>query len=287
MLIPDALARPRSKADRRGENTYIRHLILVGVLENVPENVDGGLGLNGNAGEQALVVDELDQLLWVGFGVRHARGAVGGRRVDGRFVVEAVKVAAGRLELAHPSFGLGRCLLAWPAPFVLGCGLGARAPGVEEAWVTRFSAHPPGAWWSTMAQCHHTDANGTLSCLLASRRRQNGASCPYLSNHHVAVKGAATMGLLGRLNVPPDLGYDGGTKGDVWHKVSIHNVDVKPVGALRDGVGACLTKGSEVGGEDARGYYRGRRHGGGRGLEDSVAGWLGEEGRGCLRGCEK
>jgi hypothetical protein len=87
----------------------------------------------------------------------------------------------------------------------------------------------------------------------------------YLCNHHVTVKGTLSVGARGTLNVGADLGDNGGTKGHVGHEVAVHDVDlgrvsgivscsslqsphVQPVGALGDGVRACLAQLREVGG---------------------------------------
>lgn len=76
----------------------------------------------------------------------------------------------------------------------------------------------------------------------------------------MAVEGTAAVGLLGRVDVLPDLGDNGCSEGHVRDEVAIHDIDVQPVGALCDGVGAGLTQGREVGGEDRGRYYRGGSH---------------------------
>lgn len=47
-------------------------------------------------------MDVLDELLGVGLPVTRGFGGVGGGGVDGGFVVEAVEVAAGLLEILDP-----------------------------------------------------------------------------------------------------------------------------------------------------------------------------------------
>jgi hypothetical protein len=53
-----------------------------------------------------LVVDVLDEFLRAGLFVRGSGGFFGGGGVDCSFVVEAVKVTAGVLELLDPFLGL-------------------------------------------------------------------------------------------------------------------------------------------------------------------------------------
>jgi hypothetical protein len=75
-------------------------------IQHLVQDIGGSGGLDGDAGQHALLVDVADQLarrrLEVGVGL----GALGGRRVDGGLVVEAVEVAAGRLEFFDPFLGL-------------------------------------------------------------------------------------------------------------------------------------------------------------------------------------
>lgn len=126
--------------------TYIRPLLIILILQNLPQHVDRRVGLDGDAGQQPAVVDVPDQLLGARLAVRRLLGALGGAG-EGGLVVEAVQVAAGGLELLYPLLGLG--------------------------------------------------------------------------DHHVAVKGAAAVGLGRLVDVFPDLGDDGGTKGDVGYEVAV------------------------------------------------------------------
>ena len=73
---------------------------------------------------------------------------------------------------------------------------------------------------------------------------------PYLSDHHVAVEGALSVGLGGLLDVWANLGDDGCSKGDVGDKVAVHNVDVQPVCSMADGVRASLAERAKVGAQD-------------------------------------
>jgi hypothetical protein len=51
-------------------------------------------------------------------------------------------------------------------------------------------------------------------------------SNPYLGDHHMAVESALSVGFSGPVDVRADLGDDGSAKGDVGHKVAVHDVDV-------------------------------------------------------------
>lgn len=62
----------------------------------------------------------------------------------------------------------------------------------------------------------------------------------YLSDHHVAVKGALAKSIGGPVDMGADLGDNGSSKGNVGHKVTVHDIDMQPVCALPDGVGACF-----------------------------------------------
>ena len=86
--------------------SYIGPPLLVRVLEDLVEDVDTRRGLEGDAGEEAAIVDVADELLWAGLCVRVALGALGCRG-EGGLVVEAVEVAAGLLELLDPLLWLG------------------------------------------------------------------------------------------------------------------------------------------------------------------------------------
>ena len=58
----------------------------------------------------------------------------------------------------------------------------------------------------------------------------------YLSDHHVAIKGAPAMVGPGALDMGAYLCYDRRSEGDVGHEVAIHDIDVQPVGAMANGV---------------------------------------------------
>lgn len=89
-----------------GSQTYIRNLVFVGVLEYSPQHVHRRLRLDGNPGGHIVRMDILDHL----FGIRPLRDVLGRilRRCGchGGFIVEAVEVAAGLLEVFDPLLGL-------------------------------------------------------------------------------------------------------------------------------------------------------------------------------------
>lgn len=100
----------------QGES-YIRHRILVGVVQDIVQDVHRCLRLNSNSGADAEAVDVLDELFRAGLLVAGGFGRIGVGRVNGGLVVEAVQVAAGLLELLDPFLRLlepvSRCV-----PFV-------------------------------------------------------------------------------------------------------------------------------------------------------------------------
>jgi hypothetical protein len=70
---------------------YIRSFLLILVFKDIPQDVDGGIGLDGNARLHALVVDIADEFLRArrtsGLFVFRGRSGDGG---DGGLVVETV-----------------------------------------------------------------------------------------------------------------------------------------------------------------------------------------------------
>lgn len=82
----------------------------------------------------------------------------------------------------------------------------------------------------------------------------------HLRDHHVAVKGAPALGLCRPANMRTDFGDNRSSKGDVGDKVTVHNIDMEPVGPFLHLGRAFLTEGSEIGAEDGGGYDRGRTH---------------------------
>lgn len=85
-----------------GGQTYVGHLVLVGVVEDIVQDVHWRLRLNSNTSTDALAVDVLDELFRVGLLVAGGLGRLGSGGVDGGLVVEAVKVAAGLDEILDP-----------------------------------------------------------------------------------------------------------------------------------------------------------------------------------------
>jgi hypothetical protein len=85
-----------------GGESYIRHRILVRVVQDVVQNVHGCLRLDRNTGTDTETVDVLDELFRVGLLVAGGLGRFGSGGIDGGFVVEAVQVAASLLEILDP-----------------------------------------------------------------------------------------------------------------------------------------------------------------------------------------
>lgn len=72
-------------------------------LDNIPENIDGGIGFNSNTRLHALLVNVADQLLGTGTSGGIFIGGIGrSDRGNSSLVVEAVKVATGLLKFADP-----------------------------------------------------------------------------------------------------------------------------------------------------------------------------------------
>lgn len=85
-----------------GKETYIGHLILVGVVKNVIQDVDLSLGLDSDSCAHAQAVNVLDELLGARFGVAVGLRRLSGGGVDGGLIVEAIQVATGFLEILDP-----------------------------------------------------------------------------------------------------------------------------------------------------------------------------------------
>lgn len=98
---------PRLPYQKHGVSTHVRAILLILSGQNIPQHIDGGIGLNGNTGLHAFVVDKPDQLA----GARGPGGGVcglgAGGGVDGGLVVEAVQIATGLLEFPYPFMRLG------------------------------------------------------------------------------------------------------------------------------------------------------------------------------------
>jgi hypothetical protein len=83
--------------------THVWSLVHIGAIEDIPENINGSIGLDGDTGLHALLVDVLDQFARRSAGGGGFVGGIGrGDGGDGGFVVEAVEIAASLLELVDP-----------------------------------------------------------------------------------------------------------------------------------------------------------------------------------------
>lgn len=88
-------------------DTHVGTLPFLRVLQDVPEDLDGGFWLDGNPGLHPLVVDVADQLS----GARPARGRFigwfgGCDGGDGRFIMKAVEITPGGFKVLDPSLWL-------------------------------------------------------------------------------------------------------------------------------------------------------------------------------------
>lgn len=82
----------------------------------------------------------------------------------------------------------------------------------------------------------------------------------HLRDHHVAVKGAPALGLCRPANMRTDLSDNGSSEGDVGDEVTVHDIDMEPVGPFFHLGRAFLAESSEIGAEDGGGYDRGGAH---------------------------
>lgn len=86
-----------------GELTHVGSLSGVLALDNIPEHVHGGVGLDRDTSLHTLLVDVLDQLLGARASSGFLIGGIGrGNGGDSSLVVEAVQIATGLLELTDP-----------------------------------------------------------------------------------------------------------------------------------------------------------------------------------------
>jgi hypothetical protein len=138
-------------------------------------------------------MDILDKLFRVRLLVTCGFGRFGSGGIDGGFVVEAVKVASGFLEVLDPFLRL--------------------LEPVSRAF--------------SISNVPFRICSSTVPCV---------PTVPYLSDHHVAVEGALSVGLGRLLDVWADLGDNGCSKGDVGDEMAVHNVHVQPVCSMADGV---------------------------------------------------
>lgn len=82
----------------------------------------------------------------------------------------------------------------------------------------------------------------------------------HLHNHHVAIESATTAGFGGTVDAAADLRDDRTADGHIRDEVTVHNVDVQPVGALLHLLGAVMAQIGEVGAENGGGDDSGRCH---------------------------
>jgi hypothetical protein len=83
--------------------TYVRSFGGFLALNNIPQHIDGGIGLDRDTSLHTFLVDITNQLLGAGtsgsfFIGRISRGDGG----NSRLIVEAVKIATGLLKLPDP-----------------------------------------------------------------------------------------------------------------------------------------------------------------------------------------
>lgn len=72
----------------------------------------------------------------------------------------------------------------------------------------------------------------------------------HFCDHHMAIKRSFPECLFGSIDMTADLGHNGGAKGHVRDKVAVHDVDMEPVCALRNGIGTCFAQCAEIRAED-------------------------------------
>lgn len=77
-----------------------------------------------------------------------------------------------------------------------------------------------------------------------------GKSITHLHDHHVAIESATTAGFGRTIDAAANLRYDRAADGHIRHEVTVHNIDVQPVGALFHLLGAVMAQIGEVGAED-------------------------------------
>lgn len=101
--------------------THIRPLLLVWVLQDLPQYVDARLGLDSDTCQQAAFVNVPNQRLGVGLLVAMAGRALCVRG-EGSLIVEAIEVTAGIFEVLDPAFWLGNHHVAVEGASAVGGG---------------------------------------------------------------------------------------------------------------------------------------------------------------------
>jgi hypothetical protein len=88
---------------KKKEITHVWSFRGVLALNNIPQHIDGGIGLNRDTSLHTLLVDIADQLLGTGASGRLFICRIGRRDGGNRsLVVEAVEIATGLLKLHDP-----------------------------------------------------------------------------------------------------------------------------------------------------------------------------------------
>ena len=67
-----------------------------------------------------------------------------------------------------------------------------------------------------------------------------GSLLPHLHYHHVTIESATTAGFGGTVYAATDLRDNGAADGHIRDKMTVHNVNVQPVGALLHLLGAVM-----------------------------------------------
>jgi len=83
--------------------THVGALVDVFTVEDIPENINRGIRLNCNTGLHTLLMDIFDQFTRTGTGSSSFISRIGrGDGGDGSFIMEAIEIATGFLELVNP-----------------------------------------------------------------------------------------------------------------------------------------------------------------------------------------
>jgi hypothetical protein len=82
----------------------------------------------------------------------------------------------------------------------------------------------------------------------------------YLRYHHMAIEGPLPMLRSWFVNMTSNLRHNRCSKSDIWDKMSVHYIYVKPVGAGVNHLGAFCAQIREISGENGGCDNGGRRH---------------------------
>ena len=75
-----------------------------------------------------------------------------------------------------------------------------------------------------------------------------GARSAYLSDHHVAVERSLAKRGRGALHIKSDFSNNRGTKCHIGYEVTVHDIDIKLISSIVNGLCAGFAKGRKVGG---------------------------------------